>query len=472
MAYNFLPAERDQLYLMPPSVTDWLEEDHLAFFLLDVVDQLDLSGFYENYRSDGLGRAAYDPSVMVAVLLYAYCVGERSSRGIERRCAEDVAFRVVSANQVPDHATIARFLKNNERAVSALFCQVLALCHAAGLVKVGTVVLDGTKMAANASSQANRTRDQVERALAEAIATDQEEDARYGAARGDELPAELADPRSRRARIAEAKAYLDEQDALRQAEHGQRLAAKALRDKTRTTRGGGRPLRPKRPKSEPKVNLTDPDSRVMRNRKGYLQGYNAQAVVTAGQVIVTAEVTQDPSDNHQLAPMVSAAVANLGTAGVRGPVGAVVADAGYWSPESAATAGPELFIATRTKRIPAQAQIPLTGRIRASATPMQLMERKLQTRRGRAIYAKRGMTVEPVFGQIKEVRRARRFQRRGLGAVGCEWKLLATTQHLENVAHWHSDLLKQDMGPPAKPGGTITSAGTRPATWARQAGAL
>jgi hypothetical protein len=151
-------------------------------------------------------------------------------------------------------------------------------------------------------------------------------------------------------------------------------------------------------------------------------------VVTAGQVIVTAEVTQDPSGNHQLAPMVSAAAATLGTAGVRGPVGAVVADAGYWSPESDTTAGPELFIAT--KRIPAQTQIPLTGRIRASATPMQLMERKLQTRRGRAIYAKRGMTVEPVFGQIKEVRRARRFQRRGLGAVGCERKLLATTHNI------------------------------------------
>jgi transposase len=431
MAYNFLPAQRDQLYLMPPSVTEWLEEGHLAFFLLDVVDQLDLSGFYEHYRSDGLGRAAYDPSVMVAVLLYAYCVGERSSRGIERRCAEDVAFRVVSANQVPDHATIARFLKANEQALASLFCQVLALCHAAGLVKVGTVALDGTKMAANASSQANRTRDQVERALAEAIATDQEEAARYGTGRGDELPAELADPRSRRARIAAAKAHLDEQDALRQAEHRQRLAAQAQRAKARTTRGGGRPLKPKRPKSEPKVNLTDPDSRVMRNWKGYLQGYNAQAVVTAEQVIVATGVTQGPSDNHQVAPMVSAAVESLVAAGVADQIGAVVADAGYWSPESAATTdGPELFIATRTNRVTAQAQLPLTGRIRASATPLQLMERKLATRRGRTTYAKRGRTVEPVFGQIKEVRRARRFQRRGLVAVGYEWRLLATTHNI------------------------------------------
>ena len=188
MAYNFLPAQRDQVYLMPPSLSEWLPGDHLAFFLLDVVGQLDLSGFYEHYRNDGLGHPAYEPSVMVSVLLYAYCVGERSSRRIERRCAEDVAFRVVSANQVPDHATIARFLKANEQALCALFCQVLALCHAAGLLKVGTVALDGTKMAANASAQANRTRQQVGAALAEAIATDEEEDARYGAARGDELP--------------------------------------------------------------------------------------------------------------------------------------------------------------------------------------------------------------------------------------------------------------------------------------------
>ena len=182
MAYNFLPAQRDHIYLMPPSLSEWLPGDHLAFFRLDVVDQLDLSGFYEHYRSDGLGCPAYEPSAMGSVLLYAHCVGERSSRDIERRCAEDVAFRVASANQVPDHATIARFLKANEQALSSLFCQVLALCHAAGLLKVGTVALDGTKMAANASAQANRTREQIERVLAEAIATDQEEDARYGAA--------------------------------------------------------------------------------------------------------------------------------------------------------------------------------------------------------------------------------------------------------------------------------------------------
>lgn len=435
MAFNFLPAERDQLYLLPPSVKDWLPDDHLAWFVLDVVDELDLAGFYERYRSDGLGGAAYAPSMMVAVLLYAYCVGERSSRRIERRCGEDVAFRVLSANQVPDHATIARFVAGHEAAFSELFCQVLALCATAGLVKVGVIALDGTKIAANASGQANRTREGLEaeakRIVAEAIATDNAEDARYGDARGDELPADLADPGRRRARIAAAKTRLDHEDAMRRAELARRVAAKAAAAETRTTRGGGRPLTEKRRRSESRANITDPDSNIMRDSHGYLQGYNAQAAVTANQIIVAADVTQAPSDNHQLAPMVASAQQNLIVAGVSEPIGAVVADAGYWSQQSAAVdTGPELFIATRKRRPRAHPPLPRTGRIRASATPLQTMERKLNTTRGKTIYAKRSITVEPVFGQIKETRRARRFHRRGLPAVDSEWKLLATTHNI------------------------------------------
>jgi transposase len=435
MAFNLLPAQRDQLFLMPPSVRDWLPEGHLAWFVLDVVDELDLSGFYERYRSDGVGRAAYAPPVMVAVVLYAYCVGERSSRRIERRCAEDVAFRVLSANQVPDHATIARFVAGHEAAFSALFCQVLTLCATAGLVKLGVIALDGTKIAANASGQANRTREgldaEAKRIVAEAIAIDNAEDARYGDARGDELPAELADPTSRRARIAAAKARLDDQDAKRRSELAARMAAKAAAQETRTTRGGGRPMTEKRRRSEPRANLTDPDSSIMHDAHGYLQGYNAQAAVTADQVIVAADVTQEPSDNHQLAPMVAAAQHNLTVVGISEPIAAVVADAGYWSqPSAAVDTGPELFIATRKRRPRAHPPLPSTGRIRASATPLQRMERKLDTKRGKTIYAKRSITVEPVFGQIKETRRARRFHRRGLQAVDSEWKLLATTHNI------------------------------------------
>jgi transposase len=420
---------------MPPSLSDWLPGDHLALFMLDVVEELDLSVFYARWRSDGLGRAASEPSVMVSVLVYASCVGERSSRRIERRCSEDVAFWVLSANQVPDHATIAWFLQSNKGAVCALFGQVLSLCQKAGLVKLGVLALDGTKIAANASGPANRTRGGLEeeaaRIVAEAIATDQEEDVRYGDGRGDELPPELADPGRRRARIAAAKARLDAEDARRQAEYEEPRSAKAAAAATRTTRGGGRPLTPKRPKSELRANVTDPDRSIMHDSAGYLQGYNAQAVVTQDQIIVAGDVTQEASDNHQLVPMVGAAQHNLSAAGVREPIGAVVADAGYWSqPSAACDAGPELFIATNTKRARAQPPLPRTGRLRASATPLQLMERKLKTKRGRAIYAKRAITVEPVFGQIKEIRGARRFHRRGLSAVDCEWKLLAMTHNI------------------------------------------
>ncbi len=449
MAYDFLPVERDQLYLLAPSVRDWLPEDHLAWFVLDVVEALDLTVFYARYRADGLGRAAYEPSLMVSVLLYAYCAGERSSRRIERRCSEDVAFRVLAANQVPDHATIARFLQSNERAFCALFCQVLMLCQRAGLVRLGVLALDGTKIAANASGPANRTRADLEaeaaRIVAEAIATDRAEDARDGEGRGEELPPELADPASRRARIAAANTRLDADDARRQGEYETRVAAKAAADATRTTRGAGRPLKPKRRRSEPRANLTDPDSSIMHDWAGYLQGYNAQAVVTSDQIIVAADITQEPSDNHQLVPMVTAAQHNLGAAGVREPIGAVVADAGYWSqPSAACDVGPELFIATKPKRARTQPPLPQTGRIRASATPLQRMERKLNTKRGRAIYAKRAITIEPVFGQIKEARGARRFHRRGLNAVDCEWKLLAMTHNILKIwAHHHSNQLNQ-----------------------------
>ena len=432
MAYNFLPAERDQLYLMPPSLRDWLPEDHLALFVLDVVDELDLSGLYERYRPDGLGRAAYEPSVMVAILLYAYCIGERSSRRIERRCVEDIAFRVLAANQVPDHATIARFVKNNERALSALFCQVLVLSQEAGLVKLGVVALDGTKIAASASGQANRTRGDLEaeasRILAEAIATDSEEDARHGTHRGDELPGDRCDPRSRRTRIAQAKARLDAEDARRQAEYQDRLAAKAIghaRPEAAVDRSSpGEPSPSPGPTSPtptapscmtraatsrattPRPRSPRPDHRGCRGHPGGLG--------------------QPPARAH--APSLSQ---NLSTVGLDEAIGAVVADAGYWSQGSAALdGGPELFIATKTDRKPARPPLARTGRISASATPLQLMKRKLGTKRGRAIYARRAITAEPVFGQIKEVRGARRFQRRGLSAVDCEWKLLAMTHNL------------------------------------------
>jgi transposase len=217
VAQNFIDCDREQELLLPPSLREWLPDDHLAWFVLDAVDELDLSAFYAAYREDGWGRAAFDPRMVVALLLYAYAVGERSSRGIERRCREDVAFRVLTANQIPDHATIARFRARHEQALAGTFTQMLALCARAGLVSVGVVALDGSLLAGNASPQATRSyasiREEVERMLAEAAQADAAEDERLGGARGDELPLELRDPRSRRERLRRCKEQLEQAQA-------------------------------------------------------------------------------------------------------------------------------------------------------------------------------------------------------------------------------------------------------------------
>src|SRR5919197_5740928 len=249
MAQNFLSCDREQDFLLPPSVREWLPAGHLAWWLLEVVARLDLDAFYGEYRADGSGRPAHDPAMMVALLLYAYCVGERSSRQIERRCAEDVAFRVVAANRAPDHTTIARFRQRHAERLAELFVQVLALCQRAGMVRVGTVAVDGTKLAANAGISANRSyekiRREVERILAEADAVDAAEDERFGQARGDELPEELADPVTRRERLERAKAELEAEQAARVAEHAARVAARAEHRKRTGRNPMGRP--PKAP---------------------------------------------------------------------------------------------------------------------------------------------------------------------------------------------------------------------------------
>src|SRR3954470_22174722 len=231
MAQNFLSCDRDQDFLLAPSVRDWLPEDHLAWFVLEVVERLDLGAIYGHYRADGSGRPAHEPSMMVALIVYAYCVGERSSRQIERRCVEDVAFRVIAANRAPDHSTISRFRQRFAAPLAELFVQVLALCQKAGMVKVGTVAVDGTKLAANAGLGANRgyakIREEVERMLAEAEQTDAEEDQRLGEARGDELPEELTDPVTRAQRLERAKRELEAEQAEREAEHQQMLKRRA-----------------------------------------------------------------------------------------------------------------------------------------------------------------------------------------------------------------------------------------------------
>lgn len=338
------------MYLMPPSVRDWLPEDHLAFFVLDVIAELDLAAFYGEYRLDGRGGAVYDPAVMLAVLVYAYSTGERSSRRIERHLHDDVGYRVVAANQCPDHATLARFRRRHQDAIAGLFGQVLALCVKAGLVDAGVVAIDGTKIAGNASFFANREREALAaEILAEAEAVDAAEDEQFGGRRGDEVPAEWAGGRDRRARI---KTALDELDRQTARDYETRIAERAAKEaatgrKTTGPKPSAESARRARPR---RANTTDPHSRIIANAsKGLVQGYNAQAAATAGQIVVAAEVTVTANDQPHFVPMATAANENLADAGHAGGVATFVADAGYWTAANgtADVGGANVLIATK-----------------------------------------------------------------------------------------------------------------------------
>src|SRR5512143_3880964 len=345
--YNFIRPNRDQLFLMPPALQDWLPSDDLAYFLLDAVDQFALTPFYAAYRADGVGQAAFQPHMMVALLLYAYCQGVRSSRQIERLCERDVAFRVVAGNLGPDHATVARFRQRHAEALKGLFTDILRLCKEAGLVKVGVVALDGTKMAADAALEANRThesiRKEVETMLTEAETKDVEEDRLYGPEqRGDELPEAMRDRGGRLERLRRCRERLEQEAAAAAAEHAQKREERAAKGARTGQKLRGRKPKPvsETPQAEAKANVTDPDSRIMKTRRGYLQGYNAQAVATADRIIVAADVTADENDVDQLHPMLAAAANELKAAGIEETVKAALVDAGYCSEENLERADP------------------------------------------------------------------------------------------------------------------------------------
>lgn len=349
MAVNVRCGDLDQLLLMPPSVRDWLPEDHLAFFVIDVVAELDVTAFYGAYRGDGRGGAAYDPSMVLAVLIYAYCTGERSSRRIERRLVDDVAYRVLAANQRPDHATLARFRRRHQGAIAGLFGQVLALCVKAGLVDAGLVAIDGTKIAADASFFANRRREELAAAiLAEAEQADAAEDELFGDRRGDELISEWSGGRDRRDRI---RAALDELDRQSARDYESRMAERAATEAARGRKlTGPKPTAQTARRARPRrANTTDPHSRIIPNTaRGVMQGYNAQAAATADQIVVAAEVTATTNDQPHFVPMASAVSENLTEAGHRGGVGVFVADAGYWTAANGTVdVGADVLIATK-----------------------------------------------------------------------------------------------------------------------------
>jgi transposase len=453
--YNFIRPNRDQLFLMPPALQDWLPPDDLAYFLLDAVDQFDLTPFHAAYRADGVGQAAFQPHMMVALLLYAYCLGVRSSRQIERLCQRDVAFRVVAGNLRPDHATIARFRQRHGEALKGLFTDILRLCREAGLVKVGVVALDGTKIAADAALEANRTyesiRGEVETMLREAESKDAEEDQLYGPGpRGDELPEAMRDRGGRLERLKQCRERLERAAAVAAGEHARKLEERAAKEAATGRKLRGRKPKPvtEAPEPEAKANVTEPDSRIMKTRRGYVQGYNAQAVATADQIIVAAEVTQDENDVDQLHPMLAATAHELKAAGVEERVGAVLVDAGYCSEENLERAdpeGPELFVATRKdwkQREQMRQAPPPRGRIPGNLSRRERMDRKLLTKRGRRLYKRRSQIIEPVFGQTKACRGIDRFQRRGLANCQSEWKVICGTHNLLKL--WRSGKARWD----------------------------
>jgi transposase len=430
MAQNFKRCDRDQALLMPPSLRDWLAPEELAWCVLDAVAEMDLAAIYAGYRADGHGRAAFDPGMMVALLLYAYAIGERSSRAIERRCHVDIAFRVITANQVPDHATIARFRARHEQALGELFGQVLALCARAGLVSLGVVAIDSTKIAANASGDANRSYEQIaSELLAEAEAVDEAEDQQFGQARGDELPAQMADPVSRRARLQQAKRQMEAEHEAAKEAHRERLERRAMLEVEQGRKFAGRPPKapPEQIPSKTRLNITDRDSRSVKTRKGFIQGYNTQAAATTSeQIIIAAEIIGNGVDYGLLEPVTEAAVGELAAAGIDGRIEVLLADAGYWASEQIEN------LAARGIQplVPPDGQNPARIGSNRKGPRYDFMRRVIASDHGRVLYSKRKHAIEPVFGQIKHNRRITRFQRRGIAACRSEWRLIAATHNL------------------------------------------
>lgn len=441
MSKTYRPYDPDQMFLMPPSVKDWLPTGHLAHFVADLVESLDLSAITCVYEREDRGFPPYHPVMMVKVLLYAYCVGLPSSRKIERALLEDVALRYLAANNTPDFRTISDFRKRHLMALRGLFVQVLRLCQKAGMIKLGHVALDGTKMKANASKHKAmsygrmkkdevRLQAEVDELLRRADEIDEAEDAEYGRdKRGDELPAELAYREGRLKKIREAKEAL-EREAREEAEARKREAdAKRAEKDTR----GRRPNDPDpTPRDKAQKNFTDPDSRIMPqpgDRLAFMQAYNCQAAVDGKeQVIVAADVAQQTNDSRQAEPMLVQVKSNVGAVPSKASM-----DAGYFSEdnvEALKKMAVEAFIPPERRKHGEVVPPAPRGRIPKGLSAKELARRKLSTVRGRTIYAKRKTIVEPVFGQIKQARGFRQFLLRGLTKVKGEWSLICTTHNM------------------------------------------
>lgn len=490
MASSFVPYERDQLMLLPPSVAEWVPEGHQVRFVADAVELLDLSGFVDRHPLGGVGRRAYHPAMMVGLLLWAYSNGVFSSREIERRCETDLAFRFITANQCPDHATIARFRVTHEQDLKDLHRQVLVLCAELGLTSLGLVALDGTKVKANASKDANRTKrwldDQIAEWFARATEADRVEDDTFGDRRGDEVPAEVVAPEDRVARMIAAR---------------DKLAA--------ADRAPKRPRSKADPGRDPVANVTDPESALMPTRGGFIQGYNAQTIANPAGVVLWSQVVAATTDTALFVPSLTALRAELGAAGLPTQLGTVVADAGYWSEANATAdigAADRLIATDRSEAVTAakadqglpattepavdlvarrdeRAQVmhqweaneidyrdaaqllglsitrtyalrdryrrlgpdglmparhpkgtgPRPKRPSSAQQAKHQMRVKLTTEAGKATYRRRAPTIEGVFANTKHNQGFRTFTRRGLAAADAEWSFVHVATNLAKI---------------------------------------
>ena len=426
MGKSYRPYYPDAELLLPPSLREWLPQEHLTHFVSDVVDHLDLSAMDAVYGEEKRGQPPYDPRMMTKLLVYGYCVGVFSSRRIQQRLAEDIAFKVLAAGNEPNFRTIADFRKTHLKTLAGLFEQVLQIALDAGATKLGRVALDGTKLKANASKhkamsydrmqdKEKQLKQEVQQLLEQAATADAEEDARYGSRRGDELPEELQRRETRLKKIKAAKRALE------------------ARAREKAAANGEEPNRAK-PADKDQYNFTDPESRIMKGADGFVQAYNAQAAVERDfQLIVRQTVTQATNDKEQLLPMMEVVEQQSGQRPEE-----VLADSGYCSEKNLqaleSEADPERriegYIATERLKHDEYKEPCPRGPLPKGATRVDRMRRKLKTKAGKAVYAARKAIVEPVFGQIKQARGFRQFLLRGLDKVRGEWALVCLTHNI------------------------------------------
>jgi transposase len=456
---NYRAWDADQNRLEPVSPQDVLPEEDLVFFLLDLVPQLDLTPFHKYYAHELRGQPPFDVTMMVTLLVYAYCVGIRSSRKVAAACERNLAFRAIVGNDRPDFRTISDFRKNHLGAFRPLFLEVLRIAGELGMVKLGNLSTDGTKMRANASrhkamsygymkKEIGRLEAEIEQLLQQAEQVDAEEDAALGSRRGDELPDELKRRENRLAKIQEARARLEAAASARAAQEQRRRDDEQAKREAEGQRRRGKEPAPvsHTPEDKAQTNFTDPESNIMKqSNKGFDYSYNAQAVVDGKeQIIVAAETTAAANDKQQALPMAQAALRNLDAAGVERPKAANgiptpipnTADTGYFSEqavEGLEKIGIDPYIATgRQKHHEASAE-PNPAAVSNEPSCKVKMQEKLRSPAGKTLYAARKHIVEPVFGQMKSARGIREFLLRGLEKVSAEWQLICLTHNLLKI---------------------------------------